>query len=472
MQQTVELRIGDQNAAIRYLGEVQCRPLDPIHEPIQNLLDADAKTVQIILDQKKHQIRIRGNATPITTQNEATRILQAICKSSKQGKLGEKGIGMLSFVNAGEWMVTKSQSNAKHVWFKLHRNCLAHGDVGSEVRAESFLPWPGTEITLGGIPNQYFKSRYSEKRVRTGVRKRWLLFIRKGIRFSVNGSYLSANDDLLTGEPYERRLRVQTPDGKKHIKVDLKILKEPSDSAFVSVTHKDQANFDMSSVPLFSDSVFTLGWLHGAISGDIAALNASRTAFAETKDFELWQEKIMELHDELEQIISEKSVKTARDRDQATIDEFMDHLKKVFAGTELSSVTTVCGDGNESGWGETIQREGWPSSTNGQASGGNVEATEHRGGPGRLPTVPHGGFGEYAPGIRVKRERKAFRINVKHPDFIIAQKRAGKRRRYIREICMHEAFIYSLDHSTRKQMEELSDEFMGYWTRAFVESVS
>ena len=36
---TVPLEVADPQSAIRYLGEMQSRAMDPIHEPIQNLLE-------------------------------------------------------------------------------------------------------------------------------------------------------------------------------------------------------------------------------------------------------------------------------------------------------------------------------------------------------------------------------------------------------------------------------------------------
>ena len=117
MQETIPLEIADPRAAIRYLGEMQSRPMDPIHEPIQNLLDEGARRIDVELDTRKHQIRIRGDARPIASITEARRILASICSSEKVGKLGEKGVGMLSFVNVGESMTTLSQKGGRVIWF-------------------------------------------------------------------------------------------------------------------------------------------------------------------------------------------------------------------------------------------------------------------------------------------------------------------------------------------------------------------
>ena len=106
----VDLKIADSNAAIRYLGEVHSRPLDPIHEVIQNLLDEGATRLDIDLDRHEKQLRISGNARPIKDTGEARRILQSVCRSEKIGKLGEKGIGMLSFINAGDWMLRQMRA--------------------------------------------------------------------------------------------------------------------------------------------------------------------------------------------------------------------------------------------------------------------------------------------------------------------------------------------------------------------------
>jgi hypothetical protein len=57
---------------------------------------------------------------------------------------------------------------------------------------------------------------------------------------------------------------------------------------------------------------------------------------------------------------------------------------------------------------------------------------------------------------------------VKHSDYLAALKSSGKRRSYIREICLHEAYIFSLEGTRRKQAEAFTDELLGYWTTAFV----
>jgi hypothetical protein len=58
------------------------------------------------------------------------------------------------------------------------------------------------------------------------------------------------------------------------------------------------------------------------------------------------------------------------------------------------------------------------------------------------------------------RERKTFRINVNHPDYIRAAKHWGGTQKYIRELCMHEAYIYSLEGKNRDWYIDRSDEFM------------
>ena len=467
--ETVALKIADQNAAIRYLGEVQSRPLDPIHEPIQNLLDEDARKIEIHLEPRRKKIRFVGDSRPILTVEEARRILQSICRSKKRGKLGEKGIGMLSFVNAGEWMVTKSNHQGKEIWIKLHRENLDRGEVHSAKSRSPSLPSGRTEITIGGVPSNYFKARFSAERIARGIRRRWALLMRQGVQISINGRVVHPDEEELQGTTYQKDIKVRAIRGR--IVVDLVVLHRPSDAALVSVTHKGQANFEIGSIPIFTGSVFTLGWLHGTITGDIAPINASRTGFKETREFELWQDAVMEVHDELERLVAERSRSAAEARDQGLIDEFMRYLKAIFAGTDLSSVTSVVGEGEELGWEEPRGESKGDGNGTGGTSGRQVAGPPRKGESGRLPTVPHGGFGEFAPSIRVWRGRREFKINVKHPDYMLALKHPQKRRDYIREICLQEAYIYSLDGRRRSQMEEFSDELMGYWTKVFVESL-
>ncbi len=478
----VELRIADPTAAIRYLGEVQSRPLDAIHEPVQNLIDEGARRIGIAFDRKGRKVRIHGDAQPIREVAEARRILQSICESKKEGKLGEKGIGLLSFMNAGETMLVRSQAGDRHVWFRLRRDDLTAGEIGAEEGQLPFLPRDGTEIVIAGVPARHFRSRFATGRVRREIARRWRRFLLEGLAIEVDGEPVSVDEASLAGKPYRRTLRT-TLDGVEHqVDVDLVVLSEPADAASVSVVHKEQANFDISAVPLFEGSVFTTGWLHGTITGDMAPINAARTGFVETAAFEVWQDLVMQIHDDLERLVAERTRDSAEARDQALIDEFMLHLRRVFAGTELSSVTSVAGPGDEEGWGASGPRAGKeedetdrdrePGPTGEPPPAEAPERTPsgpgRKGGPGRLPTVPYGGFGEFAPSIRVWRDRKAFKINVKHPDYVAALKTPRRRRQYIRELCVHEAYIYSLEGTRRREMESLSDELMGYWTDALI----
>ena len=466
----VDLKIADSNAAIRYLGEVHSRPLDPIHEVIQNLIDEGATRLDIDLDRHEKQLRISGNARPIRDTDEARRILQSVCRSEKIGKLGEKGIGMLSFINAGDWMLTESWRRGKRVWFRLRRESLEKGEVGADGVRPLKLRYIGTQTTIGGVASHYFKTRFTHERVAREVLIRWAQIIRGGVRISVNRKTLRLDDDALDGIPFRKTIQMSRNNrsGRKgKVRVDLVILEEPSDLASVAITHKGQANFDVSKIPLFEHTVFTSGSVHGTISGDAAPINANRTGFVESKEFQSWQRAILKVRDRLEKIVAEKSQAAAQERDQGMIDKFMEQLKEIFTEEVPDDAP---GKGLSGGVRAGSVRAG--SSRSAARSSRRARSSQrlHKAGPGRLPTVPSGTFGEFAPSIRVWRSRKEFKINVKHPDYIEACKTFHKRRNYIREVCIQEAFLFSLDKPRRKQMEDLSDEFMTYWTKAFVTS--
>ena len=463
-EERVNLQIPDVRAAIRYLGEMQSRPMDPIHEPIQNLLDAEATKIDVILDAKKHVIRIRGTAKPISSLSEAKRILSSICASSKVDKLGEKGVGMLSFVTIGTSMTTLSQQAGKIIWFTLDRDDLSTGKIGSERGNQ--LPYSGTEVTIKGISPRNLKYRFSEDRVIKDIKRRWGAFLTRGIYIAVNGRDVGSFSPPLKGDRFERVIKVKELGKNAAIEVSLLVLNDPSDLATVSVTHRGQANFIISDVPLFdSHNAFTQGMLHGTITGDIAPINASRTGFQEGREFNVWVDQVVNLDEELGRLIEDK-IKTATEaRDAEMLDEWMKHLKDVFRDTELASTFTSSGKGEDEGWGEIIKGEGESS---GGESGREVSGSGRKGGPGRLPTLPYAGFTKAPPNIRVVRDRKAFRINVNHKDFICSSKQTGGRRKYIREVCMQEAFIYSLEGEQQKQYIERSDEYLGFWTKAFI----
>jgi hypothetical protein len=466
-QEAVELKIADQKAAIRYLGEMQSRAMDPIHEPIQNLIDEGATRIDIDLDARKRQIRIRGDAKPVTSTAEARRILQSICASKKRGKLGEKGVGMLSFVTVAESMTTVSQKDGKVVWFKLESEHLDRGQVGSD--ATNRLPYAGTEIVLKGISPKSMKFRFAIDRVVKDLRRRWGPLLAQGTRMLVNGRDIASFATPLQGELIERTLDLPELGAGACIEVSLLLLKEPSDMATVSVTHRGQANFVISDVPLFEGTnAFTQGMLHGTLSGDAIPLNANRSGFRDGAAFEHWAERVIELEDELGRVIEERVRSAAEKKYAAMLRDWMEHLKSIFHDSELASTLSAGeGDGDEEGWKEP------PKHAAGENGGGAARVDETRprarkGAGGRLPTVPYAGFTKAPPGIRVVRERKAFRINVNHPDYVVASRSSRDLKQYLQEVCMHEAYLYSLDGKKHDWYRECEDEFLGYWTRAFV----
>jgi len=350
-EERVSLAIADTNAAIRYLGEMQSRPMDPIHEPIQNLLDENARRIDVELDPKKHEIRIRGDARPIPSVQEARRILRSICASKKVGKLGEKGVGMLSFVTVGSSMSTLSQKHGKVVWFTLDRDDLSTGRVG--IGKGNQLPYAGTEIRIKGVSPRNLKLRFVEDRVIKDIKRRWGPFLAKGVQVSVNGRDVASFSPPLQGELIERTYRVKELGRHAKIDVSLLLLKEPSELASVNITHLGQANFQITEVPLFdSHNAFTQGMLHGRISGDIAPINASRTGFQETEAFELWLDRILDLEEELAKRIEERIQVSAEARDAAMLNDWMKHLRKIFRASELASTLGSSGAGEEEGWSE------------------------------------------------------------------------------------------------------------------------
>lgn len=472
-EESVALEIANPQAALRYLGEMQSRTMDPIHEPIQNLLDEGALRIDVELDARNHQIRIRGDARPITSVTEARRILQSICASKKRGKLGEKGVGMLSFLTVGTSMTTISQKGGRVVWFKITRDRLS-GRVGSE--KGNRLPYAGTEVRIYGVTARNLRYRFSEDRVIKDVKRRWGTFLTRGLRVYVNGKDVASFTPPLTGEQFRRCIPIEKLGKGETIEVNLLVLKDPSDVASVSVTHRGQANFLVSDVPLFDGhNAFTQGMLDGTVTGDIAPLNASRTGFQDSKAFDIWVENMLDLEEELGKLIEDRIRTAAEARDAAMLEDWMRHLRTVFRHSELASAKGVAGEGEEEGWDE---RDTAGSPGTGTAEGSDGEDEEEptpsrrrgKGGPGRLPTVPYAGFTKAPPNVRVVRERNAFRINVNHPDFILAAKSQRGRRSYIRELCMHEAYIYSLEGRQRDWFTDRSDEFLSYWTRAFVSS--
>lgn len=475
MEKTVRLEIKDQGSAILYMGGMQSRAMDAVHEPIQNLLDAGACKIDVKTDNDKGSISVVGNSKPIQTVDEMERILTSICASNKAGKkkLGEKGIGLLSFIAVGDSMTMTSQSGGKVVSMTLYKDDILKGKVrGSQGNQ---LPYAGTEHKVKGINLRNMKSRFVTDRIIKDVKRRWGTFLAKGISISVNGKDVASSIEPLEGTEFKRTIKLKGLGQNKEIIVDLILLKDPSETATVSVTHRGQANFLIQDIPLFErHNAFTQGMLHGTITGDAVSINVSRTGFIETgKEFDTWVNEVVEIQDELGKLISERIKTTAESRNAKFLTDFMDHLRGVFKGTEIESVSTVIGPGTEIGVGETKTGIGIgiiPTGSHGGHGGGHgtPSGVIRQGGPGRLPTVPSGGLTTAPPNVRVVRDRKTFHINVCHPDYVSASKTKHGPRLYIKEVCLQEAYIFSLDGEQKKQYEDRSDEFLGYWTKAYL----
>lgn len=475
-EESVALKIADGKAAIRFMGEMHSRGIDPIHEPIQNLIDAGAKQIDVFLDRDKNQIRISGNSEPITSKEEMKRIMRSICLSDKKGDvvmLGEKGLGMLSFMAVGDSMTMTSVSGGESVYMSINKNKLDDGKVGTG--GSIGLPYPGTECKIKGVNPKNLKHRFSDDNVIRDIKRRWGGFFQRGIDITVNGKDVASTMPVVVGDEFKRTIKLKSLGQGKEIVVDLLVLKDPSDTTVVSVTHKGQANFSIHNVPMFErNNAFTQGMVHGTITGDAVPINASRTGFQETeKSFDVWSDAIIEIESELGKVIEDRVKASAEGKDAETLTNWMLHLKGIFKGTELESTTTSDGKGggeSDEGWEETKDGPGrhHHNGKGGGDGGPSVGDKPRAGGPGRLPTVPYAGFTKAPPNIRVTRDRKAFHINVLHPDYIAAAKSKNCRRSYLKEVCMHEAYAYSLEGEQRKWYEDRSDEFLTHWTRAHV----
>ena len=97
------------------------------------------------------------------------------------------------------------------------------------------------------------KRIFADDRVIRDIKRRWGAFLSKGVRVSVNGKDVASFAPPLQGERFERTVPVRELGKRATIEVSLLILKEPSELAAVSVTHRGQANFQMTDVPLFED---------------------------------------------------------------------------------------------------------------------------------------------------------------------------------------------------------------------------
>jgi hypothetical protein len=186
------LKIGDNWNAITIIALSQSSPLKAIAEPVENSIDAKARSITITRgrEQGRHFLAIRDDGEGVPRDGEGRPdfryVATHICDSAKRrlkadgsaGLQGEFGIGLLSFWTVGEELVMTSMGADRRAYQMVMRKGdpgysvapkrTLFGDGGTEVRIAPLLD--GVR-TLSGEKIQWYLAAELRDRIRsTGVR--------------------------------------------------------------------------------------------------------------------------------------------------------------------------------------------------------------------------------------------------------------------------------------------------------------
>ncbi|MHC4506177.1 MAG: ATP-binding protein [Planctomycetota bacterium] len=297
------------------LGEVYEDIRDALGEFISNCEDAEATKVRIHV-QGRSRIVVEDNGTGMTREEMAAvprRVGDSI-RALQEGKIGEKGIGILGFQAFADRCTIISRARGKRETWRLS---LVAGNPRFRIaRVREGLPHSGTEVVITGI---------------RGVRSR--VFSKKALIPWLQSKYRSALQ--------ERRFRLDVLDGQEIVSIrptayqGEQFKAKPVKTRFgqvksalyisplatnfrVGVTHRGRMVIhDIATLPEFARAPWTSGKVQGEITSDFCKQTTGRAGLLrDDRRYEAWVEAVRKLEAPLKKDLRalERDVADATDR--------------------------------------------------------------------------------------------------------------------------------------------------------------
>ena len=298
------------------LGEVYEDIRDALGEFISNAEDAEATKIRIHLP-GRGRLNIEDNGTGMTREDlehvpfhigDSLRALQ-------QGKIGEKGIGLLGFQAFADRCTIISRARGRRETWRLS---LVAGNPRFRIApVDEGLPHSGTEVVISGIRGQ--KSRvFSKKPLISWLQSKYRQALQER-RFSLEmideQERIVIRPTAYQGEQYKVPV-IKTRYGR--VKANLFV--SPMATNFrVGVTHKGRMVIhDLASVPEFTREPWTSGKVQGEISCDFCKQTTGRAGFIQDdKKFDAWVEAVRKIEKPLKKEINERQREEQDASDQA-----------------------------------------------------------------------------------------------------------------------------------------------------------
>jgi hypothetical protein len=276
------------------LGEVYEDIRDALGEFISNAEDAEASKIRLHLPGHGRLI-IEDNGTGMS-RDALGRVPFHIgdsIRALQQGKIGEKGIGLLGFQAFAEKCTIISRArNQRDTW----RLSLVGGNPKFRIApVQEGLPHSGTEVVISGIKGQ--KSRvFAKKPLINWLQSKYRQALQER-KFSLElideSERIVIRPTAYQGEQYK-----VSPIKTRYGQVRANLFVSPLATNFrVGVTHRRRMVIhDIATVPEFTKEPWTSGKVQGEISCDFCKQTTGRAGFIQDdRKFDAWVEAVRKI---------------------------------------------------------------------------------------------------------------------------------------------------------------------------------
>lgn len=423
-----EIEFPKKGNVMRLLGEVYEDIRDALGEFISNAEDAEASAVRMHL-LGRSRIVVEDNGTGMTREElrtVPTRVGDSI-RALQEGKIGEKGIGILGFqAFADRCSIISRARGSKGTW-KLS---LVAGDPRFRVSSVAHgLPRSGTQVVIAGI--------------RTG---RTRVFAKKSLIAWLQTKYRSSLQ--------ERRFRLEVLDGSERVilrpagyggvpvklspvrtrygPVKVNLFVSPMATSFrVGIVHRGRRVIrDATDLPELDHEPWRSGKVQGEIACDFCKQTTGRAGFVrDDKRYEAWVEAVRRIEGPVSKALSRAQEDERAETDRAVFKRLQHALTGALR--EFEEIESILAG---------VQR---------RALSGGLRKTSGGGGPGPSRPGPAGkllrklpprgftweieDFDEASSHLHSMYDRglSVIRINRLHPDYERESGDAETRERYI-----------------------------------------
>jgi len=458
----IDIKIGDLGNVLKLLGNVYDDPRDALAEFVTNGMDADANEIYIDLHRrgKNPYILISDNGNGMN-KKELERVAQNVGNSIKKSInnpdiVGEKGIGILGFINFGRSVKIKSSAGKDKTYSLEFEEGSTIAKIKEDEYGRPIYGLHGTDVYVYGLHED--KSRiFTLTRLNEYLNRKFIGPLRArrfDLKIKEYTKTISVRPDEYKGEPFNIRTVEAYPYG--NVKLSIYIVPpEWRQPTKISLYRKGILVVDdITDLTEFQKEPWTNSRIQGEISFNALDITSGRSGIIrDEKKFPVFLDAMSRIEPEVNKFIEEKSKELERQRDQGIYKKLNQAISKALRELKSESPTVSI----ESETGEEIQGEsgmikGAGSDKIGKGSGGGKriirpsddeeKRTRRREGRGyNWEEEPF--YDEYQHlRSRFDGNLNLIKINKIHPDYTSETQTRDRKLRYLSKLIVKEIALY------------------------------